>query len=82
MEEVEEHLHLFDDLVVAARLEEGVPVAARPLEVVLTARRIGQDAIEVDDRAAPGLDGAVVPRPVLGCGARNRQSSSAGAIAR
>ena len=50
VEEVEQHLDLLDDVVVTARLEEGVPVAARPLEVVLAAGGVGEHAVEVDDR--------------------------------
>ena len=82
VEEVEEHLDLLDDGVVAARLEEGVPVAAGCLEVVLATGRVGEHAVDVDDRGAAGLDRLVAPGPVLGDASRPRGQSSSAALRR
>ena len=59
-------MHLLDDRVVAARVEERAPVAARRLEVVLAAGGVGEHAVDVDDDRRPGLDRPVAPGPVLG----------------
>src|SRR5262249_11374714 len=75
VEEVEEHLDLLDDGVVAAGVEEGAPVAPRRLEVVLAAGGVGEHAVEVDDGGGVGRDGPFAPRPVLGVGAGHSSSS-------
>ena len=79
IEQIEKDLHLLDDGVVAACVEECAPVASGSFQVVLAAGRVGEHAVDVDDRDGPGLHRAVAPRPVVGC---LPHSSSVAACAR
>ena len=62
---VEQAGDLVDERVVAARLEERLPVAARPFEEVLAAGRVGQHAVHVEDDRRAGCHLAVAPAPVV-----------------
>src|SRR5680860_277288 len=66
VQEIEQHLDLFDDVVIAAGFEEPLPIAARSLEVVLAIGRVGEDTIDVDDRGRSRVDGSIAPVPMVG----------------
>jgi len=53
-----------DGVVLAARLEELLPVLERPLEEVLSPGRVRQHAVHVEDHGRPRGDGTVAPAPV------------------
>jgi hypothetical protein len=55
-----------DERVVAARLEERVPVAPRlrAVDEVLALRGVGEDAVDVEDDGRSRGDRAGPPRPV------------------
>ena len=66
VEQLQQRPDLFDERVVAARLEERVPVTtARSLDVVLAAGRVRQDAIHVEHDRRARRDGIVAPAPVV-----------------
>src|SRR6266511_3910974 len=77
VEEVEQHPDLLDDGIVATRVEERAPVPHRRFQVVLPARGVGQDAVEVDHRGRAGRNRPVPPRPVLWIRDPRHSSSSA-----
>ena len=66
VEQVEHDLDFLDHRVVATRVEEPAPVAARRFDVVLTGRSVGEDTVDVDEHGTTGLDRAVAPGPVFG----------------
>jgi hypothetical protein len=74
VEQIEEHLDLLDDGIVTAGIEEGAPVPAGRLEVVLAAGGVGEHAVEVDDHGRAGRDRSIAPCPVLGIGAAHSSS--------
>ena len=53
VEEFEEPGDLLDHGVVAAGLEEGRPVPLSSFDEVLATRRVGQDAVDVEDHGRP-----------------------------
>ena len=70
VDDLEQAGHLVDERVVAARLEEGLPVAARALEVVLAAGGVGQHAVHVEHDRRARLDRAA--RASASCRGRTR----------
>ena len=56
--------HLVDDRVVAAGVEERVPVAAVPAQVVLATLGVGQHAVDVDDDGPARVRRRGAPPPV------------------
>ena len=75
VEQVEEAGDLVDQRVLAGRLEEGIPVAARALEQVLATGRVGEHAVHVEHDRRARLDRTVPPAPVLGVRAVNLPSA-------
>ena len=57
VEQLEQTGHLVDQGVVAAGVEEGVPVAPPPLQEVLATRGVGEHAVDVEDDRRPRLGG-------------------------
>jgi hypothetical protein len=66
VEHLEQAGHLVDEGVVAAGLEERLPVPLRVVQEVLAARGVGQHAVHVEDHRGAGLDRPVPPAPVFG----------------
>src|SRR5207248_7132137 len=66
--QVDELGHVVDERVVAARVEERVPVASglRPVDEVLAVGRVGEDAVDVEDHRLAAGHRTVPPGPVLG----------------
>ena len=78
VEQVEDRLHLFDDPVLTAGVEERTPVLAGRLEIVLAPGGIGEHAVDVDDDRRARLELFGAPGPVFG----QILQSSVGAVAR